>query len=215
MGWLIKTGVGSMVLLLLLLLLLPDYSVGKSRKPRANLTEAISNARQIGFALFEFQSVYGRFPDSATAAEVRRKTGSTLTLGGRTSNDLFAQVMTSGMSESERIFYAPAKSAIRADDIYNTDAAVLEHGECAFAYICGVDPTGDPNTPLAFGPVIPGTKTLDRNSCFGKAAVLKADNSVTSLPIDSFGKITYNGLELLDPRQPFWHGKAPDVKWPK
>ncbi len=25
----------------------------------------------------------------------------------------------------------------------------------------------------------------------------------------------FNGLDLLDPRQPFWYGKAPDVKWPK
>jgi hypothetical protein len=38
---------------------------------------------------------------------------------------------------------------------------------------------------------------------------------VTSGLIDSPGKIIYNGLDLLDPRRPFWHGKAPDVKWPK
>jgi hypothetical protein len=36
------------------------------------------------------------------------------------------------------------------------------------------------------------------------------------LPINSSGKIILtNGLDLLDPRQPFWDGKAPDVKWPK
>ena len=64
--------------------------------------------------------------------------------------------------------------------------------------------------------MIPGTTTLDQKSCDGKAVVLKIDNSVTSLPINSAGKIILpNGLDLLDPRQPFWHGKAPDVKWPK
>ena len=29
------------------------------------------------------------------------------------------------------------------------------------------------------------------------------------------GKVIINGLDLRDPRQPFWHGKTPDVKWPK
>ena len=92
---------------------------------------------------------------------------------------------------------------------------MLEHGECSFAYISGLDSKCHPDTPLVFGPVIPGTTTLDRSSCDGKAVILKIDNSVMSYPINSAGKIIINGLDLLDPRQPFWHGKAPDVKWPK
>lgn len=73
----------------------------------------------------------------------------------------------------------------------------------------------NPSTPIAFGPVIPATRTLDVKTFGGKAVVLKLDSSVSSLPIDSAGKIIYNGMDLLDPRQPIWHGKAPDVKWPK
>jgi hypothetical protein len=46
--------------------------------------------------------------------------------------------------------------------------------------------------------------------------VLTIDGKVTTHAISSSGKIILpNGLELLDPRQPYWHGKAPDVRWPK
>lgn len=179
------------------------------------MTEAISNARQIGLALDEFRNEYGRFPDSTTAAEVERKSGSTLTLSNRSSNDLFAQLIAANITRTERMFYANAKLAIKPDDVCNTDATALAHGECVFAYISGVDPNANPGTPIAFGPVIPGTMTLDLKSNNGKAAVLRLDYSVTSLPINSSGQILYGRTPLLDPRLPYWNGKAPDVKWPK
>ena len=119
-------------------------------------------------------------------------------------------------TDTENLFYAKAKGMKRRpDNVFNTDATILEHGECAFAYICGLSITADPNTPIAFGPVIPGTAAVDENSCDGKAVVLSLNNSATTCMINSAGKIIINGLDLLDPRQPFWHGKAPDVKWPK
>ncbi len=211
MKWLIQIGVGSMVLLLLLAIL-----VANRRGPhRREMTEAVNNARQIGIALFEFETEYGHCPDRSTVAEVKRATGSLLTLGGSSSNDLFAQLLASNIASDERIFYAESKSSKKPDGIWSSDATVLAHGECGFAYICGLTFRVDTDTPLIFGPVIPGTTTLDRKSCEGKAAVLRMDNSVLRLPIDSSGKIIYHGMDLLDPRQPFWHGKAPDVKWPK
>ncbi|MES2921685.1 MAG: hypothetical protein V4819_09065 [Verrucomicrobiota bacterium] len=179
------------------------------------MTEATSNARQFGLALFEFQDEYGKYPDLSTAAEVRRKTGSALSLSDETANDLFAQLLAGRFTQTEKIFYTKAKFSKRPDDIWSSDATVLAHGECAFAYIMGVDPKGDPETPLAFGPVIPGTKTFDGKANEGKIVVLRIDNSVTSIPIHSSGKVLFRGLDFLDPRQPFWNGKAPDVKWPK
>ena len=209
MKWLLWIGVGSMLILLLLSLFLP-----RRRGPH-NVSEAVNNARLIGMALFEFESEYGKFPDSSTVVAVRHNTGSTLALPDRTSNDLFAQLIVSGIASTERLFYAKAKSMRRPDEVFTTDATILEHGECAFAYIVGLSTT-DPFTPIVFGPVIPGTSSLDRKSCQGRAVILKTDNSATSLPINSAGKIILpNGLDLLDPRQPFWHGKPPDVKWPK
>jgi hypothetical protein len=186
----------------------------RARK-RHPVTDAINNARQVGSALNDFESEFGKFPDSSTVAVIRRTTGSTLTLSDRTSNDLFSQLFATGMAQSEAPFYAKAMSARKPDGIFSSDATLLEHGECGFAYISGLDSKSDPDTPLIFGPVIPGTTTLDQKSCYGKAIVLNICNSATTYPINSAGKIIINGLDLLDPRQSFWHGKAPDVKWPK
>jgi hypothetical protein len=181
------------------------------------IREATGNARQLGLALFEFESEYGKYPDASTAAAVRAETGTKLVLSDRTSNDLFAQLLVGRLASSEKMFYVDAKSARKPDDIFDTDESILAHGECSFAYVPGRAFWASDRSirPLAFGPVIPGTSFLDHKSCDGKAVVLWVDNSVKSLPINSAGKVIVNGLDLLDPRQPYWHGKAPDVKWPK
>jgi hypothetical protein len=204
MWWLLWIGICSVLSFALLPLFLP-----RRRGPH-NSVGAVNNARQIGLALFEFESEYGRLPDSSTVAAVRHKT-----LPDRTSNDLFAQLIASGIVASEHVFYAKAKSMRKPDNVFATDATVLEHGECAFAYFAGVSMSRGPRAALAFAPVIPGTTTLDRKSCEGYAIILWSDNSATKHPITPAGKLIYNGLDLLDPRQPFWRGKAPDVKWPK
>jgi hypothetical protein len=205
-------GIGFATVILCLILAMPHLFRSRRLTP---LSEAVINARIVGLFLNEFDSKFGKFPNSSTAASVKSATGTTLTLADRTSNDLFSQLFGAGMVECEAQFYAKAVSARKTDGIFTTDATMLEHGECSFAYISGLDSKCHPDTPLVFGPVIPGTTTLDRSLCYGKAVILKIDNSVASLPINSAGKIIYNGLDLLDPRQPFWHGKAPDVKWPK
>lgn len=46
-------------------------------------TSAVSNLRQIGMILFKVESEYGRFPNHVTAVEVKRKTGTNLTLSDR------------------------------------------------------------------------------------------------------------------------------------
>lgn len=179
------------------------------------INEALSNARQIGLALHEFESDYGKYPDRTTSATLRQETDTVFTLPDFTSNDIFSQLLVYGIVDDERLFFAEAKSMRRPDNIFHTDATILEHGECAFAYVSGLSSTGDPKAPLVFGPVIPGTKNFDDQANDGEVVVLFNDNSVRSFPIDSAGKIIVSGLDLLDPRQPYWHGKAPDVKWPK
>ena len=212
MGCMLWIGGISVVIVGMIFLIAP-LVFGSRKNP--DLVKAINNARQIGIALFDFESKYGKFPDSSTVPAVQRDTGSTLTLPDRTSNDLFAQLIASGIAPGEHMFYAKAEFMRRPDDIFHSDSTILEHGECAFAYISGLSYTGDPSRPIAFGPVIPGTATLDRKSCDGYAVVLRLDGSVSRYQINSSGKIISNGFDLFDPRQPFWHGKAPDVKWPK
>ena len=212
MRWLIGIGGGSAVLCLIFLIL----PLMIRATPRSSISEARGNAQQLGLMLFEFQNEYGKFPDRSTIDAVRSASGTKLTLSDRTSNDLFAQMLVLNYTDTEKLFYAKAKGMKRRpDSVFNTDATILEHGECAFAFLYGLSITGDPNRPIAFGPVIPGTSTLDGKSCEGKAIILRMDNSTTTLPINSAGKIMENGFDLLDPRQPYWHGTAPDVKWPK
>ncbi len=177
-------------------------------------TWALNNLLGIQFGLLEFQSVYGRFPDSVTAAEIKRKTGTPLTLSDISSNDIFVQLLATGICNSEITFYTHSDSTRKPDDDWRSDATALAHGETGFAYISGLSATDDPSTPIVFGPVIPGTKTLDVKTFGGKAVVSRLGDSVI-LDIDSSGKIIYKGMDLLDPRHPIWHGKAPDVKWPK
>lgn len=179
--------------------------------------DVAANARRLGLVLFEFENEYGKYPDASTAAAVRAETGSKLSLSDRTSNNLFAQLLVGRFATSEKMFYADAKSTKKPDDVFDTDESILAHGECSFAYIPAQVLRANDRSPrpLAFGPVVPGTSILDRKSCDGKAVILWVDNSVTSLPIDASGKIIVNGLDFLDPRQPYWHGKTPDVKWPK
>lgn len=189
----------------------------RPRPHHYSIRNATSNARQLGLVLFEFENEYGKYPDASTAAAVRAGTGSKLALSDRTSNDLFAQLLVGRFASSEKMFYVDAKSAKKPDDIFDTDESILAHGECAFAYIPGraLWASDRYTRPLAFGPVIPGTSSLDPKSCDGKAIILRVDNSVTELPIDASGKAIDNGMDFLDPRQPYWNGKAPDVKWPK
>lgn len=182
---------------------------------KSEIPEAVSHAHALGLALIEFENEYGSYPDRLTAADVRRKTGSSLTLGDRTSNDLFAQLLIADFANKEAIFYTAAKSAVKPDEDFITDATILKHGECTFAFISGLSAAGDPIRPLVFGPVIPGTTTLDRDAFGGKAVILRIDNSVDALPIDASGRMIDHGMDMLDLRQPYWHGKAPDVKWPK
>lgn len=65
-------------------------------RKKADQTEAVNNARQIGLALFEFETEYGSFPDATTIEPVREATESTLTMGTASSNDFFRQLIAAG-----------------------------------------------------------------------------------------------------------------------
>ena len=64
-------------------------------------------------------------------------------------------------------------------------------------------------------PLVTGTQKFDPKPFGRMATVLFADGSVQALPIDNNGDVILNGMSLFDPRQPFWRGKAPDIKYPE
>ena len=146
---------------------------------------------------------------------MKTQTGSTWTLGDKTSNDLFQQLIVSGVSQSEEMFYAKTPWTKKPDNAFATEAQALASGECGFAYIIGLSSKDDPDTPVCVSPLEPGKLTFDLKALEGKAVILRVDNRVITLPIDKSGHVILNGMDLFDPRQSFWHGKVPNVKWPK
>jgi hypothetical protein len=185
------------------------------RSPRpSDRFEAIISVKQLGLALLEFNSEYGQFPDASTIPAVMTKTRTSLVLGSSSSNDLFRQLLANGI-KSEKVFWARSSFTPRHPDGVIAGSKALEQGECAFTYVAGLSSGGDPSTPLVLAPVIPGTWKFEHDPFEGKAIVLLLDGSIQQLPIDKNGDVILNGMNLFDPRQPYWHGKTPDIKWPE
>jgi len=176
-------------------------------------TEAIANMKSLCWALEEFQDDYGRCPDATTAAKVKADTGTPLTLGTSSSNQIFRQLIVTRI-KSERPFYARTAFTHRPDDNFADDAHMLAPGECGFAYVPDGANSSDPDAPVLMTPTVRGGPLFDPSIC-GDALILKSDSTIVALPIDKSGHAIWKGMDLLDPRQTFWHGKAPDVKWPE
>ena len=209
--WIYGVG-GVSVAYFLLVILFPRLVRARVAPDR---TEAISNAKQIGLCLYEFEDEYGRYPDGSTRARVKADTATLLTLGDHSSNALFRQLIANG-AKTEKIFWAKtATTSRRPDNIFTSDATALASGECAFSYIAGLSSTDDPGTPIVVCPLIPGTTRFDPKPFGGKAIILRVDSSARFEPIDRSGHVMIRGMDLFDPRQPFWKGKMPDIKWPE
>jgi prepilin-type N-terminal cleavage/methylation domain-containing protein len=181
------------------------------QRKKADQTEAVNNARQIGLALFEFETEYGSFPDDATGTAVASATDTTK-VAGNTANDRFRQLIRSGIAQSEAMFYAKTSFSKKPDGVYNTDTTALEGGEVGFGMIVRSDETGlsaagNPSRPVVVAPFTDALAgQFDSDYYDGKAVVLKLDNSVTSLNIvKSSGKVLISGKDLL--------ATGPDTVW--
>jgi len=211
MRWIVYLGLASAVLTLVFLY---PYVFKRAKKPAT--TEPTSNVRQLFLALFEFDAKYGAYPSSLTIPQVLAETGTTLTLGDDSSNELFKQLFAAKMVNSERLFYAAGPGhRRRPDNKFSSDATALAKGECSFAYISGLSSDGNPSRPIVFGPILPGTRSLNRKIYDDKAIVLKLDGSAAQVLIGPSGKILIDGMDMLDPKHPIWEGKPFTVKWPK
>ena len=210
MRWILL--IGSLSILYLLAIRILPVAMARANAGHYK-DEAIRNLRQIGLMLFLFDDDYGRFPDATTIPTVQAATSTTLALGNSSSNELFRQLLATGTAD-EMIFWADLSGNGRyPDGVLGPDALVP--GECAFTYIAGLDSNGAGETPVVMAPVIRGTWKFDPKPFDGKAVVLFLNSSTTAFPIDKNGDVIINGLNLFDPRQPFWRGKAPDIKYPE
>ena len=209
--WILMVGLVSIAALMVLTA--PMFIRGHHH--RADQTEAVSNARQIGLALFEFQNEYGAYPNTETVVAVQKATETTLALGTKTSNDFFRQLIGGNFTSSERIFYASKIPGVRKPDDNITGTEALKKGECGFAYLLGARVTDNPKRPLVAAPMIPGTDRFDPKAYEGKAVVLRMDNSGTSFNIDKDGHIRIEGKLFMDPTNPIWDGHPPLIVWPE
>ena len=173
------------------------------QRKKADQTEAVNNARQIGMALFEFETEYGSFPDDTTAVAVKDATDTTQ-VSGSTANDRFRQLIRAGIAQSEAMFYAKTAFTKKPDGIMTTDVQALDAGEVGYGIMMndtkGLSAAGNPGRPIIAAPFkIAMDGTFDSDFYDGKAVILKLDNSVTSLPIiKTSGNVKINGKSMLE-----------------
>lgn len=183
----------------------------RARK-KTEQTEAVNNARQIQISLESFFVKYGSYPNAATIPSVIRDTGTTLTLGTKSSNDYLRQLIACGADE--RFFYSGTKRFRRSDERIDGGEA-LKKGEGGFAYVVASGEIDGSNPPVLIAPVIPGTKRFDPKPFDGKVVMLRNDGSATSWTLRKDGKIALGGGKFFDPAQPTWNGKPLSIAWPE
>ena len=192
------------------------------QRKKADQTEAVSNARQIGLALFEFEAEYGSFPDVASALTVANNTGITPN-SATTANGLFSQLFAAGIASSEAMFYAKSSYTKKPDGIVKTISTdVLAAGECGFGILLngstGYATSGNSGRVICATPFAKalGGELFDVDPFDAKAVVLKIDNSVSSVVIDAGSKkIKINGLDLMSTELgSLFDGTAPKMIYP-
>jgi hypothetical protein len=208
---------GIITLIVVVVGIRPAKTMGSPKS--GTLSQAVNNAKEIGCSLLDFEQDYGSFPCAATVPEVQSKNpDSNIPLGKSSSNDFFRQLIVSNI-RSEKPFYAKSWDNPKPDNVMK-GAKALEKGETPFSYIAGLSSSKDPpETPIVVFPLIAGKYLFDYKLCQkfyrGQAIVLFLDNTVDLFPVDKSGRVFIGGKDIFDPSQPFWHGKAPDVKWPE
>lgn len=172
------------------------------QRKKADQTEAVSNARQIGLAMFEFENEYSSYPDATTAPIVTAATGSLLTINGGTSNDYFRQLLAGNFIQTETIFFAKIANAKKPDNNISGVEA-LKEGEVGYGYILnginGFSAAGNPARPLVVTPLLNNTTagTFDPAPFDSKAIVLRMDNSVSSINVRLDNQIILGGTSTL------------------
>jgi len=160
-------------------------------------TEAISNAKQMGLALLEFDQEFGAFPNDKTAELVRKATGTKLDLTGTSSNAMFRQLIAFGI-QSEDIFYCKHPEGVRKPDKDVSPGKALAAGEVGFSYLSGQNTKGEAECPVLAAPMKIGTEQFWSKPFGGKAVILHMDNSASAPVIrEKDGMVPVEGGKTL------------------
>jgi prepilin-type N-terminal cleavage/methylation domain-containing protein len=105
----------------------------KQRK-KMDMTQAISNSKQVYLVLMDFEQDMGNFPDQNTATQSQELQA----FAGNFANSLLGQLIAGGYTKSEEIFFAkggnPAGNR-KPDDVINPVGRILTQGEVGFSYV--------------------------------------------------------------------------------
>lgn len=126
------------------------------QKKAAERTECLSNVRQIGLALYEFEEEYGTLPSDELAAEEEKFAGLT---GGR----VLDQLEVAGFASDNDRFLA---------------VGTLWKGD--WLYFPGLSTSSDPNAPVLISPEIDGKRIVLR---VDSSAVAKSEVEVNAMDL--------------------------------
>ena len=174
-----------------------------AQRKRADHAEAIQNAKQVGYALFNFEGDYGRYPDENTKTDIADE-DTDLAPDAGTANEYLSQLVVTGYVDQEAPFYCRTDFTIDPDND-KSSGKLLEAGECGFTYIMRDASNGLNSSinsacallaaPSAFNPA-DGYNSDVYNS---RSVVLRIDMSVSDPRIDDQGIIRLrNGDDLYD-----------------
>ncbi|MFD2255195.1 type II secretion system protein [Luteolibacter algae] len=171
------------------------------QRKKADQTEATSNARQIGLAMFEFETEYGSFPDAETATEVTENNpDGTVDPTTEDSNGYFRQLFRANITQSEQMFYAKTGLTKKPDGDINGVEALADR-EVGFGYMLntenGLSTAGNPARVIAMTPLAEGGENFNPDPFDKKAVLLRIDNSVASVNINNDGEALLGGGKTL------------------
>lgn len=170
------------IILVLVMAWMLTPSVLKSAK-KMEMTQAISNSKQVYLVLMDFEADFGNFPDDHTAAKDARLTS----FRGKFSNDYLGQLIAGGYTKSEEIFYAFDKrfKDKKPDDAISPTSRILEKNECGFSYVLvddkgrrrGLSTSDYSEYPILLAPLVNEWGSFDEKSYQGSGVYLRVDGS--------------------------------------
>lgn len=150
---------------------------------KMEMTQAISNSKQIYLVLMEFENDFGTFPDNETAAKQEYLHN----WHGPYSNDYLGQLIAGGYTKSEEIFYAYDKryGKRKPDDDISPPSEILQKGECGFSYVMveengkvrGLSYDDNGGLPILAAPLVDATGACEAKSYDWRGVYLRVNGS--------------------------------------
>jgi hypothetical protein len=191
------------VLILLVSYIASTIAAPRRRPGRSEMTQSISNSKQIYLGLMDFEADFGYFPDDASALSKL----SLSTFRGSYSNDYLGQLIEAGYIRDERLFFAHDKRyKKRPDGTISPPSRILEKNECGFSYVMvqengkrrGLSTSDNGGIPILIAPLLNQWGSCEETSYDWRGIYLRVDGSARSERLNpSDQKIKLGGGKTL------------------